>query len=524
MKRSRAAAKGNPVGYAKRLETGHHKGRCGGAEVELPPRKVAAEAKRLAELLKGASFVVVHTGAGLSTAAGIPDFRGKDGVWTLEEQGEPLPDYEKCWDNAMPTLGHMALVGLVKEGLVHAIISQNLSWWRVLLYAGLHLRSGIPREKLCELHGNLFMEVCSGCQREFRRTADVGGVGFKPTAGRRCPQCGEGLVDALLDWEDELRDYEQAVELSNRQGGVSLCLGTSLQIAPSKDLPAKAENMAIVNLQKTPKDARAAIVIRAKIDAVMRCVMRELRVPFPVYRRVETLVISHTSCVTAGKGDRWKWSLAVGDAADGARCGYVESIAVSFPGTKLSDAQKESPPFRVSRTTKSRRPPEGKLVLRSERKGAGEVGGPTSNNDNWRNVDREVAGREDGIDVKVDVDRACSVGVDVYSGLGPDGSCAVGVACGTGDVRADGLGVDRSCKGEGGGFVSDRSVNGGVGGCGSGGEDDSEVVTSVLRLSFVAAPGRAAPLPQTVEYRIDLSKSAGSREIAVFLGEVDYNE
>lgn len=57
---------------------------------------------------------------------GIPDFRGKDGVWTREKQGQPLPDYEKCWDNAMPTLGHMALVGLVNEGIVNAVISQNV--------------------------------------------------------------------------------------------------------------------------------------------------------------------------------------------------------------------------------------------------------------------------------------------------------------------------------------------------------------------------------------------------------------
>lgn len=58
--------------------------------------------------------------------SGIPDFRGQRGVWTLEEQGEPLPKYERCWDNAVPTLGHMALVGLVNAGLLHGIISQNV--------------------------------------------------------------------------------------------------------------------------------------------------------------------------------------------------------------------------------------------------------------------------------------------------------------------------------------------------------------------------------------------------------------
>lgn len=47
-------------------------------------------------------------------------------MWTLEEQGQPLPKYERCWDNAMPTLGHMALVGLVEHGIVHSIISQNV--------------------------------------------------------------------------------------------------------------------------------------------------------------------------------------------------------------------------------------------------------------------------------------------------------------------------------------------------------------------------------------------------------------
>lgn len=34
--------------------------------------------------------------------------------------------------------------------------------------------------------------------------------------GRECPHCGGALVDVLLDWEDELRDYEEAVDLSER--------------------------------------------------------------------------------------------------------------------------------------------------------------------------------------------------------------------------------------------------------------------------------------------------------------------
>lgn len=68
-----------------------------------------------------------------------------------------------------------------------------------------------------------------------------------------------------------------------------------------------------------------------------RFLVSKTKIP-KVHRREETLVISHTSCRAAGSGDRWKWSLAVGDAADGARCGYVESMTVSFPGTKLSQA------------------------------------------------------------------------------------------------------------------------------------------------------------------------------------------
>jgi len=81
---------------------------------------------------------VFHTGAGVSTSAGIPDFRGPKGVWTLEEKGI-TPQMETTFDDARPSLTHMALVKLVEENVVQHVVSQNVD--------GLHIKSGITRYK-----------------------------------------------------------------------------------------------------------------------------------------------------------------------------------------------------------------------------------------------------------------------------------------------------------------------------------------------------------------------------------------
>jgi len=79
----------------------------------------------------------------------------------------------------------MVLAALVEHGHVDAIVTQNID--------GLHLRSGVPRPKLAELHGNMFAEKCSSCGLVVTRTFDCGGVGFRPT-GRICHECGGGMV------------------------------------------------------------------------------------------------------------------------------------------------------------------------------------------------------------------------------------------------------------------------------------------------------------------------------------------
>ena len=112
------------------------------------PREIVVEkCRQLAAMIKESRHFVVHTGAGISTSAGIPDFRGPKGVWTLEKKGQAPPSTGVTFNTAQPTLTHRALVALQEKGLLHYVISQNVD--------GLHLRSGLPRCVLvlfCVLH------------------------------------------------------------------------------------------------------------------------------------------------------------------------------------------------------------------------------------------------------------------------------------------------------------------------------------------------------------------------------------
>jgi mono-ADP-ribosyltransferase sirtuin 6 len=113
---------------------------------------------------------VVFTGAGISTSIGIPDFRGPTGVWTLQRAGKPIPKPKVTFSVARPSLTHMVIVALLRSGKVTYIVSQNVD--------GLHLRSGVPRSLLAELHGNCFAERCSKCGKEHVRDFEVETVGM----------------------------------------------------------------------------------------------------------------------------------------------------------------------------------------------------------------------------------------------------------------------------------------------------------------------------------------------------------
>lgn len=222
------------LGYAEKLSYREDLGgQVGAPEYLDPPEEIERKVEKLAALVRAAERIVAFTGAGISTSCGIPDFRGPNGIWTLQRAGKPLPAPKVSFAVATPSFTHAALAALLEQGKLKYIVSQNVD--------GLHLRSGVPRDNLAELHGNCFAERCKKCKREYIRDWEIETVGFKAT-GRLCTTagCGGPLQDHILDWEDELPREELAMsEKHAREADLAICLGTSLQITPACNLPLK---------------------------------------------------------------------------------------------------------------------------------------------------------------------------------------------------------------------------------------------------------------------------------------------
>ncbi|XP_063514734.1 NAD-dependent protein deacylase sirtuin-6 isoform X2 [Pongo pygmaeus] len=247
------------VNYAAGLSPYADKGKCGLPEIFDPPEELERKVWELARLVWQSSNVVFHTGAGISTASGIPDFRGPHGVWTMEERGL-APKFDTTFESARPTQTHMALVQLERVGLLHFLVSQNVD--------GLHVRSGFPRDKLAELHGNMFVEECAKCKTQYVRDTVVGTMGLKAT-GRLCTVAKARGLRAC------------------RNADLSITLGTSLQIRPSGNLPLATKRrggrLVIVNLQPTKHDRHADLRIHGYVDEVMTRLMKHLGLEIPAW-------------------------------------------------------------------------------------------------------------------------------------------------------------------------------------------------------------------------------------------------
>jgi len=208
------------------------------------------DAKACAALIRRSERVVALTGAGISTAAGIPDFRGPNGLYVTRQydpetifdisafRRNPGPffeftrDFLGVIDTLKPTLTHRFLAQLEADGRLIAVVTQNID--------SLHQKAGSQR--VISVHGDYWTSHCLDCDRQYDlaqmetmvRTTEV-------------PRCScEGVIKPdVVFFGEAVRDLENAASVVGASD-LLLVLGSSLVIYPAAFLPEQAGGDVVV--------------------------------------------------------------------------------------------------------------------------------------------------------------------------------------------------------------------------------------------------------------------------------------
>ena len=236
--------------------------------------------ERLIALWRDAGRVVVLTGAGLSTASGIPDFRSPGGRWE-RYQPVPLPEFlaseEKraeywrykgeTWrliSAARPNAAHLALAELARAGHIELLVTQNVD--------GLHERSGFPADRLVNIHGTDSAVECMRCHRRAPRAVaqDAWEAG---TAVPRCA-CGGPWKPATISFGQKLVAADLARAIRAAAGcQLLVAAGSSLVVGPVNQMVPAARaggaRVAIITASETPWDDVADVKIGDPVERVL---------------------------------------------------------------------------------------------------------------------------------------------------------------------------------------------------------------------------------------------------------------
>lgn len=233
----------------------------------------------LMELISKSKYIVALTGAGVSTSAGIPDFRGPQGIYQQpgfpgamifdinQFRQDPAIFYKHIGQllsmnkDIQPTKGHRFLKKLEELGKLKTVVTQNID--------GLHKMAG--NSYVIEIHGNFESfytldmkfhvetdDVILDCVRKGNvpRACDFGG------------ETDEPLKPNVVFFGEAVQGLEKALT-EVQKADLIICMGTSLRVYPVAQLPSYRNDNAklvIINLEPTPYDNEANLVIHADID------------------------------------------------------------------------------------------------------------------------------------------------------------------------------------------------------------------------------------------------------------------
>ena len=232
----------------------------------------------LKSMIDEGSRIVVFTGAGISVASGIPDFRGEKGVFTSTKKDEFNPEevlshsyftnqtkeffdfYRRkmLYENAKPSLAHKYFAELEKKGKKVVVVTQNID--------GLH--QAASSSLVYELHGNVHRNYCEKCNRLF---------GIKYILDSKeipvCDKCGGVIKPDVVLYEEPLNEDIITRTISAIMTcDVLVVVGTSLIVYPAAGFLRyfRGKYLIVINKTETPYDNMCDLVINEDVESVIK--------------------------------------------------------------------------------------------------------------------------------------------------------------------------------------------------------------------------------------------------------------
>ena len=222
-----------------------------------------------AQLIDNARCVVALTGAGISTSAGIPDFRGPKGLYVTKRYDpetvfdidhfyrdpKPFFDFTRDFINLektlKPTRAHFFLKELEDSGKLKGVITQNID--------SLHQRAGT--KKVLELHGGYWKSFCLDCNAEFSYE-DMKTKIFKEDVPH-CT-CGGVIKPDVAFFGENVKYLNEAFALAE-SADLFFVIGTSCVVQPAASVPTATRGK-IVIVNQTPVDLSGNVVLMVLED------------------------------------------------------------------------------------------------------------------------------------------------------------------------------------------------------------------------------------------------------------------
>ena len=237
--------------------------------------------KEIIKLITSSSKIIVLTGAGISTESGLPDFRSKDGFWTKNKpiQFQEFIDNEEkqrlSWSRNIelhkilkeinPNIGHTFVEKIINlSNKENCLITQNID--------GLHQRSGVPEDKIIEIHGNATESKCLNCEKK-AGILDFHAAIMANDPLPKCFECGGIVKVATISFGQPMNENDmlRASNLSS-QCDLMIVMGSSLSVMPAGQIPNLAiqsgAKLVILNREETIYDPMADIVINDELEII----------------------------------------------------------------------------------------------------------------------------------------------------------------------------------------------------------------------------------------------------------------